>query len=303
MHALKFTIAILSIFFLIHNCVAVTVAPNGTLPLGVWVDGNTPTTSFYSFFFNSTVDDDVSLELTATGINVRLLLFDNDGTIITGFDTSITTMAIISFCSDEFPTGTGAREVRLSSVVSGNSFPYQLRINVTNGLIIPAQDSALYASTLAPYISEFYYIDVLSLDDPLRVFFNLIQFPTPMNDEDISIRFGQCADNFFSNNDFFTQYDHTTPFPLSFEISNSTLPPLTTGRYYIRLDIFSTDLTYGIGACLGENCNVTFISNPTTTNTMSTVTSTQPVLRTSASSARTLCLSVVLSLVVFIIFN
>ena len=263
---MKSVIAIFGIFFLIHNCVSATVSPNGTLPLGVWIDGNTPTTGFYSFFFSSTVDDEISLELTATGVNVGFRLLDNDGTLVFFIDSSVGNLIRFSFCSDQFPTRTGMREVQLRSITPGSSFPYQLRMNVTNGLIVPGENSALFGSTSTPHPADLYYVDVPTLDDPLRIFLNLIQFPTPMNPEAISIRFGQCVDNFFSNNDFFGQYDHTTPFPLLFEISNSTVPSLEVGRYYIGLDISFTDLTYGIGACFGDGCNVTFISNPTSSS-------------------------------------
>ena len=248
--------------YCISISLSVVISPNGTLPTNIWVQGNTPINGYYSFYFNSTINDEVTIELRGD-LNVFMLLYDGIGLNIFGLTTN--NPGARSTCSADFSNPNGIREVRMSSIDSISHF-YEIKINIRNTLIIPDINSALYRtivdSDIIPRSRGYYSINVESLvEQPLRIFFDFIQLSGNfiIFIEKIKVKFQECPG--VLGNDIVKIFDDTTSFPIIIEIglNTSSFVPLSVGTYYIATEIFLIDeCIYGIGACFGKDCVVNF---------------------------------------------
>ena len=222
---------IISLFlcYFISISLSVLVLPNGTLPTNnIWVQGNTPTNGYYSFYFNSTINDEVTIELRGEQ-NVFMVLYDGIGFNIFALATNNNlNHTAQSTCSADFFNPNGIREVRMSSLDAGISHFYQIKINIRNTLILPDINSALYStlidSSIIPRSREHYSINVESLEQPLRIFFDLIQLSdnSILFQEKIKVKFGECVSPGISGNDIIQDFDDSTSFPIIIEVSNTS---------------------------------------------------------------------------------
>ncbi len=250
--------------YCISISLSIVISPNGTLPTNIWVQGNTPINGYYSFYFNSTINDEVTIELRGDP-NVFMVLYDEIGLNIFGLATINNLDYIaLSTCSADFSNPNGIREVRMSSIDSISHF-YEIKINIRNTLIIPDINSALYRtivdSDIIPRSTGHYSINVESLVEPLRIFFDFIQLDDNIFiTEKILVNFEKCSPSGFLGNDISQNIDDSTSFPIIIEISpNTSIFPLSIGTYYIETQIIWLDeCIYGIGACFGKDCIVNF---------------------------------------------